>query len=42
MAYALLGEVLEPLQSLGAGLVILSILILQIRTASKEEIGPRI
>ena len=42
MAYALLGEVLEPLQILGAGLVILSILIMQIRTASKKEIVPRI
>ena len=42
MAYALLGEVLEPLQILGAGLVILSILIMQIGTASKKEIVPRI
>jgi drug/metabolite transporter (DMT)-like permease len=35
IAYALLGEVLEPWQSLGAGLVILSILMLQIRRGSQ-------
>lgn len=37
MAYALLGEVLEPWQTLGAVLVILSIITLQSLTGSKEE-----